>query len=177
MSEVNTKLAEAAGLEVTHRRSGGGAVYLAPATALWIDVLIPATDPAFAPDLAATFLMVGQAWQRALAVVGVQATIYQGRPDPADELAKRVCFAGLGWGELTVNGNKVVGLSQRRTRWGAKVQCLADLSGASALVADFIMLRPEEVLAVHSRCGAPVDAVGPVGDELRTAVIHELSRL
>lgn len=152
-------------------------MYLAPATSLWIDVLIPATDAAFVADLADTFRRVGLAWQRALVTVGVDAAVYDGRPDPTDELAKRVCFAGLGWGELTVDGSKVVGLSQRRTRWGARVQCLADLSGAAAQVADFIALDPHEVLTVQARCGAVVDGRPEIVASLRSAVIEELQQL
>jgi lipoate-protein ligase A len=36
-----------------------------------------------------------------------------------------VCFAGLGPGEVLVDGRKVVGLSQRRTRAGARFHCAA----------------------------------------------------
>ena len=35
----------------------------------------------------------------------------------------RVCFAGLGSGEVTVGGRKVVGLSQRRTKAASLFQC------------------------------------------------------
>lgn len=38
-------------------------------------------------------------------------------------LATVVCFAGLAPGEVTVDGAKVVGISQRRTRAGARFQC------------------------------------------------------
>ena len=34
-----------------------------------------------------------------------------------------VCFAGVGPGEVLVDGAKVVGISQRRTRAGARFQC------------------------------------------------------
>ena len=36
-----------------------------------------------------------------------------------------VCFAGLGPGEVVLDGRKVVGLSQRRTRLGARMQTVA----------------------------------------------------
>ena len=36
-----------------------------------------------------------------------------------------MCFAGIGPGEVTVDGRKVVGLAQRRTRAGALFQCAA----------------------------------------------------
>ena len=34
-----------------------------------------------------------------------------------------VCFAGIGAGEIVVDGRKLVGISQRRTRAGARFQC------------------------------------------------------
>ncbi len=37
----------------------------------------------------------------------------------------RACFAGLGPGEVTIGGRKAVGISQRRTRAGARFQCVA----------------------------------------------------
>jgi len=39
-------------------------------------------------------------------------------------LAIRVCFAGLGSGEVSVGDRKIVGMSQRRTRDWARFQCL-----------------------------------------------------
>ncbi|MDQ3757058.1 MAG: hypothetical protein M3394_04340, partial [Actinomycetota bacterium] len=37
--------------------------------------------------------------------------------------SRQVCFAGLGPGEVSVGGRKVVGIAQRRTRFGALFQC------------------------------------------------------
>ena len=42
-------------------------------------------------------------------------------------LARAICFAGLGPGEITFEGAKVVGMSQRRTAQGAVFQCTAYL--------------------------------------------------
>jgi len=39
--------------------------------------------------------------------------------------SRTVCFAGLGPGEVTLGGAKVVGMAQRRTRAGALFQCAA----------------------------------------------------
>ena len=43
--------AEAAGVDVARRRSGGGAVLLAPGRSLWIDVLLPREDPRWSDDV------------------------------------------------------------------------------------------------------------------------------
>ena len=65
---------------------------------------------------------------RALAGGG-GATVHGPAP-PATAWSKLVCFAGLGPGEVTVAGAKVVGMGQRRTRAGALFQCAALLEWA-----------------------------------------------
>jgi hypothetical protein len=39
------------------------------------------------------------------------------------EWSSRVCFAGTGAGEVLAGGRKVIGISQRRSRNGARFQC------------------------------------------------------
>ena len=43
-----------------------------------------------------------------------------------------VCFAGVGPGEVLLGAGKLVGLSQRRTRHGIRVQCLVNGADVSA---------------------------------------------
>ena len=112
------------GLTVCRRRSGGGVVRLDPDGSLWIDVVVPTGDPRWDADVHRAFEWLGNAWVAALGDVGVDATIHRGAPvDPA--LGRLVCFAGIGSGEVLVEGAKVVGMSQRRDRRGARFQCVA----------------------------------------------------
>lgn len=164
--------AESDGVEVTPRRSGGGAVWIAPDTSVWIDLLVPVTHPWFHDDLTVTFRRTGELWQSALESCGVTSTIYSERPDPHDELAKAACFAGLGWGEVVASGQKVVGLSQRRTRDGARVQCLADLSGQHARVADYLDLSDVDAELIQERCGVPVRSHQTAAVEVREAFLR-----
>jgi lipoate-protein ligase A len=55
-----------------------------------------------------------------------------------------VCFAGLGPGEVTVEGRKVVGLSQRRTREAALFQCCAARRWEPARLLELLALDEEE---------------------------------
>ena len=112
------------------RPSGGGAV-LMDDDFLSLDVLLPAAHPWLAdPDLGAVFEPIGAAWAdglRALGVTGLDqhlgpATASRLGPEAQRPLAE-VCYASLGRGELTVDGRKLVGLSQRRRRQGALIQC------------------------------------------------------
>lgn len=112
-----------AGVEVVRRRSGGGAVLLVPGSALWIDVVLPRADPWWRDDVGRSTHWLGRVWQSALADLGVAATVHTGAlvSTPWSTL---VCFAGLGPGEVSAGGRKLVGISQRRTRAGARFQCV-----------------------------------------------------
>jgi lipoate---protein ligase len=121
---VDVVAARESGLAVCRRRSGGGVVRLDPDGSLWVDVVVPVDDPRWDPDVHRAFEWLGEAWVAALREVGVDATIHRGAPvDPA--LGRLVCFAGIGVGEVLVGGAKVVGISQRRDRRGARFQCVA----------------------------------------------------
>ena len=97
---------EAIGLDVVRRRSGGGAVLVTPDDPVWVDVDLPA----------------GEAWAAALAALGLDGKVHRGPFEPG-RWGRAVCFAGRGPGEVFVEGAKVVGLAQRRTRAGARFQC------------------------------------------------------
>lgn len=123
---VDAAAAEAAGVEVAKRRSGGGAVFLEPGGAIWVDVLLPATDHRWDHDVGRSFAWLGQAWVdvvHELGAVGAGGAVVHEGPLVRRRWSDLVCFAGLGPGEVTVDGRKVVGISQRRTRAGARFQC------------------------------------------------------
>ena len=137
-SVVDHPAAQASGVEVVRRRSGGGAVLLAPGTATWVDVLLPRTDPRWTDDVGRSFDWLGRAWVDALAELGVAGAVVRTGPLLATTWSALVCFAGLGPGEVTVGGRKVVGIAQRRTRDHARFQCAVlhrwDAAGIAALV-------------------------------------------
>ena len=113
------------GLQAVRRRSGGGAVLVEPGGLAWVDVLVPAGDPLWEHDVGRAFAWLGRAWVAALADSGVHgAEAHEGRL-VTNAWSERVCFAGLGPGEVTLGGAKVVGMCQRRTRAGALFQCAA----------------------------------------------------
>lgn len=116
-------------LQVITRFSGGGAVLMDEGL-LSLDVLLPAADRLLDGDLTAVFLTVGHAWARALESLGCDdVAVHEGaaqaqrRGSPRQQLLAAICYATLGRGEVTVAGRKVIGLSQRRRRPGALVQC------------------------------------------------------
>jgi lipoate---protein ligase len=137
---VDRAAAEAAGADVVRRRSGGGAVWVAPGDPLWVDVVVPRGHRLWSDDVGRAFLPVGGAWRSALAAVGVRGTrLHEGRL-ACGPLGGTVCFAGRGPGEVLVGDAKLVGISQRRTRAGARFQCAVhrrwDPAPLAAVLAD-----------------------------------------
>ncbi len=111
------------GVDVVRRRSGGGAVLLEPGDVLWADVLLPVTDPRWTSDIGRSAWWLGEVWGEALSSLGVIGTDVHRGAMVRSAWSDHVCFAGVGGGELMLDGRKVVGISQRRTRAGARFQC------------------------------------------------------
>ncbi len=120
-ADIDTAALRSAGIALTTRRSGGGAVLVGRDELIWFDVIVPATDPLWHDDVGRSFDWIGSACQRALATLGVSTEQHTGRL-VSNEWSRRICFASLGPGELTVNGKKLVGMSQRRTRHASRIQ-------------------------------------------------------
>lgn len=124
-AHVDAARAADAGIAIVRRCSGGGAVLVEPGLDLWVDVLLPAGHPRWDGDVGRAAWWVGAAWVEALASAGIGGgVVHRGGLDRG-KWGDRVCFAGLGPGEVTIGGRKVVGISQRRTRFAALFQCLA----------------------------------------------------
>ncbi len=120
---VDRRAARRLDIEIVRRRTGGGAVFLEPAQHVWVDVMIPSDDPLWRDDVAHAFDWLGRAWVAALADIGVASTTVNDNAVCHSVLGRVVCFAGLGFGEVSTEHGKLVGLAQRRTRRGAWFQC------------------------------------------------------
>jgi lipoate-protein ligase A len=140
---VDAAAASEAGVEVVRRHSGGGAVLVEPAGTVWLDVVLPAGDPLWEEDVGRAFHWLGRAWAAALVDAGLPAAVHLG-PLVRSEWSRLVCFAGLGPGEVTVDGRKVVGIAQRRTRSAARFQCAAVSRWEPGEIAGLLALDPHE---------------------------------
>src|SRR5262245_17418784 len=65
-SDVDAGAVAAAGVEIVRRRSGGGAVLVAPGGLLWVDLVVPAGDPLWQADVGRAAWWVGASWAAAL---------------------------------------------------------------------------------------------------------------
>ena len=160
------------GVEVVHRRSGGSAVLVEPGSALWVDITIPADDRWWDHDVGRAFHWLGAVWAEVLIGAGVLASWHDGAMQRTP-WSPWVCFAGLGPGEVTVAGRKVVGLSQRRTREGALFQCCAALRWEPERLLDLLALgaadrtrAADELADVASGLGPGIDLVAGLVDAL-----------
>lgn len=159
---VDATAARRRGLTVLRRRSGGGVVLVAPADLLWVDVVVPRSDPLWHPDTGRSFLWLGELWRRALDRLGIVAEVHEGRYDPG-AWGSLVCFAGRGPGEVFVAGRKVIGLSQRRTAAGARFQCGVLLRWDPAALADLLVLPAAQRRTLEgdlAACAAGLDRSG-----------------
>ncbi len=126
IDDVDLEAAKRLDVDVFNRQSGGGAVLLDPAAQVWIDVVIGRSDPLWQDDVSLASQWLAEVWVTALRSVGIEGDVHQGTM-VTNALSPVVCFAGLAAGEVTVGGAKVVGISQRRTRAGARFQCSVPL--------------------------------------------------
>ena len=115
-SDVRVDVAVGSGIEIVRRRSGGGAVYVAPDESVWMDITISREDPLWQDDVSASMLWLGDAFVQALQP-WVHAETFRGTFHNGD-VGRAVCFASAAPGEVFVGDNKLVGISQRRNREG-----------------------------------------------------------
>jgi lipoate-protein ligase A len=166
-----------AGIGVTRRNSGGGAVFVAPGAQVWLDVFVPAGDPLLVADVGRSAWWLGDAWAGALSALGAAP------PTPArlevhrgglvgERWSRLACFSGLGPGEVTAGGQKLVGISQRRTRAGAWLHSMALLELDAVSFARSFLLSADERHDLASELARTV-AVAPVPEGRLAAELDE----
>jgi lipoate-protein ligase A len=171
---VDADHAARADVTVARRHSGGGAVLLRPGEVAWVDVFVPAADAFWEPDLVRSFAWLGKAWVDALADVGVDARAAD-RPAPRGRWDRLACFAAIGAGEVTVEGRKVVGMSQRRSRVGSRFQCVALLGWEPAATADLLALAPSDRQALADHLAGSATGLGLTADAVEDAFLGRLA--
>ncbi len=169
---VDADAAAAAGVAVARRRSGGGAVWVAPGDPHWIDVVVPRGHRLWTDDVGRAFLPIGRAWQEALTALGVGGTRLHEEGLACGPLGGTVCFAGRGPGEVLVGDAKLVGISQRRTRAGARFQCAVPVLWDPAPLAALLTSQPDvgALAAVGTGLGEAVER-----DDLVAALVTALA--
>ena len=122
LDDLNQKSADESGVLVSRRRSGGGAVFVHPSDSVWIDITISRDDPLWKDDVAQSMLWLGEVFVEALSP-WVHAEVFRDTFSNGID-GRVVCFASSSPGEVFIGANKLVGISQRRGRDGARFQCV-----------------------------------------------------
>jgi len=139
--QVDLDACEHRGFEVVRRRSGGGAVLLVPGEVVWVDLILPTGGPGWSPDVHRPMVWLGERLAAAFRAAGDSDVAVHDAAMVTTAYSRLVCFDGTGPGELTrSDGSKLVGISQRRTRAAARLQCCwyssYDPNVLSSLLAD-----------------------------------------
>lgn len=167
------------GLRVVRRRSGGGAVLLQPDDLVWIDLVVP--SGAAPDDVRGSMVWAGDLWRDALAGLGAprdRMSLHRGgvRDTAWSDL---VCFAGLGPGEVLADDRKLVGLSQRRTRHGLRIQGQVHRRGIVAITGTLFRVAtpsdPIEEAAVLGDVGLADVADTQLAAALASALVHRMT--
>lgn len=165
------------GAAVVRRRSGGGAVFVEPDSQVWLDCFLPALDPLLEHDVSRSFAWLGHVFAGALADVlgpdGGEIAVNGPRLVPS-AWSRLACFAGLGAGEVTLSGRKVVGISQRRTRSGAWFHCVAPLRQTNAQLVACLRLSENDRAAAAAYLATTTTVVDATAGALVGALVSRL---
>ncbi len=145
-----------------------------PGGLVWVDVLVPAADRLWEGDVGRAFAWLGATWNGALTDVGVRGGQVHGGPLATTPWSPLVCFAGVGPGEVTLDGAKVVGMAQRRTRAGALFQSAALLDWCPDRLLDRLALTDDDRRRGAEELAEVARAVAVAPDALVAALIDRL---
>ena len=163
----------AAGVDVVRRRSGGGAVFVDPARSVWVDVIVPPTDPRWSADVRKASHWLSHAWANSLRSIGIEGEVHDEGLEKTP-WGRLVCFGANGPGEVLVDGRKTVGIAQRRTRDGARFQCIVYDRWDPRDVVDHLVMTEAERARIAADLAEVAAGVGDRLDHLRAAIVREL---
>ncbi len=145
-----------------------------PGAVAWVDVVVPRSDPLWDDDVSRAFWWLGETWRLALAGLGLTGADVHCGGIVRSRWSSKVCFAGLGPGEVAVGGRKVVGMAQRRTRHGALFQCAVPLSWEPRRLLDVLALAPDDRDQAAAALDGSVVVLDSSVDDVEAALVAQL---
>lgn len=162
------------GIDVVTRRSGGGAVLVGSEQLVWIDVIVPRDHPGWHDDVGRSFDWVSARMLDALSTLGISGTPHLGGLERT-QWSDLICFAGLGPGEISVDGKKLVGISQRRTKWSSRFQIAALRHWSAKDMLDLFALEPSQADAGLTELRDVATGIGVAPTQLADAMVRAFS--
>ena len=142
-SFLNLGYLEGESINLTVRQSGGGAVLVSPKDMLWVDIFVPKESKFWVADIAKASIWIGGIWRDALKRLDIECFLFDEK-FVRSEASDLICFVGRAPGELFVDDRKILGISQRRSKFGTRFQC--------ALIINW---EPEHMIAAYSSAPIP----------------------
>ncbi|HEX5415626.1 MAG TPA: biotin/lipoate A/B protein ligase family protein [Chloroflexota bacterium] len=163
--EIDRAACAARGWGIVRRASGGTAVLHAEQVAY--SITLPAANPLWVGDLAASYRRFAEPLRAAFARLGVAADL--AAPDAnaefqrnAPALARRICFAALGPYEHLVSGKKLVGNSQVRRRHANAQHGVIQVSGNQTDLIDVLSdTTAADRAALRAFLGSHIGSLAP----------------
>jgi hypothetical protein len=137
-------------------------VLLLPGEIVWFDVIVPAARlraEGVGDDVTRSMVWMGEHVSIALRQVGVADGAVHRGSTVSTPWSPLVCFAGIGPGEVLRDGDKLVGMSQRRTRAAGRFQCAVHVRWAPDRLGELLLARPAHLPAVATLDAATAAAL------------------
>jgi lipoate---protein ligase len=175
LAEIDDERRKRLGYELLRRRSGGGAVIVAPAAQAWVDLFVPRDDPLHEDDVGRAAQWVADLWSEVLEVTAAGGVIEPIRAYAPTRYSRAVCFSGLGPGEVAIDGRKVVGVSQRRGRSGAWFFTMVLCTNDQRALSELLVLGDSDREALGTELSTRVGTASASADLLEDAVLSSLA--
>ena len=140
---LNLSYLEEQNINLAVRQSGGGAVLVAPEDMLWVDIFVPKESKFWIADIAKASIWIGGIWHDALKRLDIECSLFD-ENFSRSEAYDLICFIGRAPGELFINTRKILGISQRRSKFGTRFQC--------ALIINW---KPDHMIAAYTSSPIP----------------------
>lgn len=177
---------ERAGIGVTTRQAGGGAVLVGP-WMLSASIVLPHSHPLVASNLTESYRWLGERFASVLRHLGVSAHAinpdearYLQQPSP-DAALDWACYGGFSPWEVVVGRRKILGLAQVRRQTGVlfvaglllhhpEWTLLSKVMGKSPLDADLLARRTTSCAEQLGRALPLAEIVAPLGRALQSVL-------
>ncbi len=147
---------------------------MAPGDQCWIDLWVPAGDALWVDDIIEGAFWAGEVWADAAEASGWTGVESHTGSLDRTPLSDLVCFAGRGPGEVFVGHQKLVGISQRRTRDWIRLQTMAYSRWQPEDLIDVLATSPEHRRVLVDELADVAIAWGEPGSVIAANVVERL---